>query len=48
MLVSLLFGWWGIPFGPIYTIWSIAENFKGKDVTQEVIDAVNNSVLIGM
>ena len=42
-LINLLFGWWGIPFGPIYTIWSLVENIKGKDVTQEIIDRINNS-----
>lgn len=37
-LLALLFGWWGIPWGPIYTITSIWTNFNGgKDVTQEVI-----------
>ncbi len=37
-LVSFLFGWWGIPWGPIYTIGSIFNNLKGgKDVTQEYL-----------
>lgn len=37
-LISLLFGWWGIPWGPIYTIGSLITNFNGgKDVTQEVL-----------
>jgi hypothetical protein len=37
-LLSFLFGWWGIPWGPIYTIQSIWVNFGGgKDVTQEVL-----------
>lgn len=37
-LLSLVLGWWGIPWGPIYTITSIWTNFKGgKDVTQEVL-----------
>lgn len=41
-LLSLLFGWWGIPWGPIYTIGSLITNFRGgKDVTLEVIAAVN-------
>ncbi len=35
--VSFLFGWWGIPWGPIYTIGSLVNNFKGgKDITDEV------------
>jgi len=37
-LISFLFGWWGIPWGPIYTIGSLITNFRGgKDVTQEVL-----------
>jgi hypothetical protein len=33
-LVSLTFGWWGIPWGFIYTPWSLIVNFSGgKDVT---------------
>jgi hypothetical protein len=41
-LISLLCGWWGIPWGPIYTIQSLITNFNGgKDVTQDVIRAFN-------
>lgn len=30
-------GWWGIPWGPIYTIGSIINNCRGgKDVTDEI------------
>ena len=37
-LVSLLFGWWGIPWGPIYTIGSFITNARGgKDVTREIL-----------
>ncbi len=33
--ISLLFGWWGFPWGPIYTIGSVVNNLRGgKDVTQ--------------
>ena len=33
-LLTLLAGWWGIPWGPIYTIQSLVVNLKGgKDVT---------------
>ena|SRR3989344_5614220 len=39
-LVSLVLGWWGIPWGPIYTIGTIATNLGGgKDVTKEVFGA---------
>ena len=41
-LINIFLGWWGIPFGPIYTIWSFIENAKGKDVTNEIIAALNN------
>ena len=41
-LISLLLGWWGIPWGPIYTIGSFVNNFGGgKDVTQEVLASMN-------
>ena len=37
-LISLLFGWWGFPFGPIYTIQSVVKNFSGGvDVTFDVL-----------
>ena len=37
-LLSLFFGWWGIPWGPIYTIQSLVTNFGGgKDLTNEVL-----------
>ena len=36
-LLSLVAGWWGIPWGPIYTIQSVYNNLNGgKDVTQQV------------
>jgi hypothetical protein len=36
-LTSLLLGWWGFPWGPIYTIGSLATNLRGgRDVTKEV------------
>jgi hypothetical protein len=37
-LLTLLLGWWGIPWGPIYSIQSLVVNFGGgKDVTAEVV-----------
>ena len=37
-LVTMLFGWWGIPWGPIYSIESLATNLSGgKDVTDEIM-----------
>lgn len=36
--LSLVLGWWGIPWGPIYTIGSLYRNLSGgKDVSQEVV-----------
>jgi len=36
-LCSVLFGWWGIPWGILYTGEAILENFTGgKDVTDEM------------
>lgn len=37
-LLTLVAGWWGIPFGPIFSIMSLVTNFKGgKDVTGSII-----------
>ena len=45
-LISLFFGWWGIPFGPKYALQSIRTNLKGgKDVTDEVMDTVAGHIL---
>jgi hypothetical protein len=38
MLISLVAGWWGIPWGPIWTVMTISTNLGGgKDVTREVM-----------
>jgi hypothetical protein len=40
--LTLFLGWWGIPWGPIYTIGSLVTNFGGgKDVTNEIVAAIN-------
>jgi hypothetical protein len=45
-IVSFLFGWWGIPFGPKHTLRSIRTNLKGgKDVTDEVMSVVEGHAL---
>lgn len=42
--LTLLLGWWGIPWGPIYTIQSLWTNFNGgKDVTSEVMASVSRA-----
>lgn len=41
VLISLVAGWWGIPWGPIWTIGTTARNLSGGlDVTQEVVAQV--------
>ena len=40
-LLSLVAGWWGIPWGPIYTIQSVYNNSRGgKDVTQAIANSL--------
>lgn len=39
--VSLLLGWWGIPWGPIYTLEAVFTNLGGgKDVTADVVSSI--------
>lgn len=41
-LLSFLLGWWGIPWGPIFTIQALWSNLSGgKDVTQEVLASIS-------
>ena len=37
LLISLFFGWWGIPWGPVYTLQAIFRSFSGKNITPEVL-----------
>ena len=40
-LLTVVAGWWGIPWGPIYTIGSLITNFRGgKNVTTEVLNSI--------
>lgn len=40
--LSLILGWWGFPWGPIYTIAVLYTNLKGgRDVTMEVMNALD-------
>jgi hypothetical protein len=42
--LTLLLGWWGIPWGPIRSIQALVTNFKGgKDVTANVIAAMKQA-----
>jgi hypothetical protein len=37
-LLTLLLGWWGIPWGPNYSVQSLITNFGGgKNVTEEIM-----------
>jgi len=43
-IITLLFGWWGIPWGPVYSIGSLSTNLTGgKDITQEVLNSMNSN-----
>jgi hypothetical protein len=40
-VISSIAGWWGLPWGPKYTIDAIATNLKGgKNITNEVMATV--------
>jgi len=44
-VLTLLAGWWGIPFGPIFTVQALVTNFRGgKDVSKQVIASLNKPV----
>jgi hypothetical protein len=41
-LLTLVAGWWGIPFGPIFSVMALFNNLKGgTDVTNEVLNVLN-------
>lgn len=45
-ILSFLFGWWGIPFGPKHTIAALRTNLRGgKDVTDEVVATIAGHIL---
>jgi hypothetical protein len=44
--LSLLAGWWGIPWGPIWTIQALVTNFRGgKEVTAEIVGRLQPSAM---
>jgi hypothetical protein len=46
-LLTAVAGWWGIPWGPIYTVQSLVVNFKGgKDVTAELSGRFHPSIAV--
>ncbi len=43
--ITLLFGWWGIPWGIIWTISSIVKNLKGgEDITDEILNIIYSEI----
>jgi hypothetical protein len=43
-MLSLIAGWWGIPFGPIFTVGAIYRNLRGGlDVTEAVTESAGMS-----
>lgn len=43
IVCSLLLGWWGIPWGPIWTISTVFRNIRGGiDVTAAVVQGLNS------
>ena len=46
-LLSFVFGWWGIPWGPIYTIQAIWTNSQGgRDVTRQIVASAGQAAPI--
>ncbi|WP_086607238.1 hypothetical protein [Erythrobacter donghaensis] len=40
-LLTFVLGWWGIPWGPIYTVQSLWQNLSGgKDLTEAVLQEI--------
>ncbi len=40
VFLALFLGWWGFPWGPIYSVGSLYSNLRGgKDVTTEVVNS---------
>lgn len=41
-MATLLFGWWGIPWGPVYSVQSLVGNFTQRDAVRvgDLLDAL--------
>lgn len=40
--LTMFAGWWGFPWGPIYSIMALVTNLRGgKDVTEEIVAALS-------
>jgi hypothetical protein len=45
-LLTLVAGWWGIPWGPIYTIQGVWVNLNGgRDVTPQIMSGIEQSLV---
>jgi hypothetical protein len=46
-LLTFLLGWWGIPWGPIYSIGALSTNLSGgKNVTDQIRTSLNIHELV--
>jgi hypothetical protein len=46
-ILTFLLGWWGIPWGPIYSIGCLGTNLSGgKDVTKEIVGTMDMHALV--
>jgi hypothetical protein len=44
VFLTLLLGWWGLPWGPIYSLQSLGTNLSGgKDVTAEILQSLTTN-----
>jgi len=42
--LSLVAGWWGIPWGPIFTVQALYVNLRGgRDITEQMLNAMQAS-----
>jgi len=45
--LTFFLGWWGIPWGPIYSVGCLGTNLSGgKDVTKEITSAMDIHALV--
>ncbi len=45
--LSLVVGWWGFPWGPVWTIGTVFKNLSGGlDVTGDVLNSINRKPVV--
>ncbi len=43
-LITIIAGWWGIPWGPVYSIYALITNCRGgKDVTSSITGSLHKA-----